>query len=107
MPPREACWACATLDSCLVIRLEESRSEYRPRRTGAMTAIVTTASIKVKPAWRRRRALACIAEPHEDGLLGLAESWEGAQRRAHRHGDLLDRVDARRGDAGRQIGGVL
>src|SRR5437762_14243937 len=107
MPPREACWAWETLASCLDRRLDESTSEYRPSTTGSITVNVTSVSMRVKPRSRFRTPLPRIAEPHDDGLLGLAQAREGAGRRPDGDRDFLDRVCGGRHDPRRQVAGVL
>src|ERR1700675_1857470 len=106
MPPREDCWTWARLDSCFDSRLDESRSEYRPRTTGIMTVNVTSVSMIVKPPSRLERALPGITEPHEDGLPGLAQPRKRARRRLDRHGDLLDGVGRGAHDPRREVGVV-
>src|SRR5258706_12481233 len=106
MPPREACWAWETLASCLDRRLDESTSEYRPSTTGSITVNVTSVSMRVKPRSRFRLPLPRIAEPHEDGLLRLAQARERAGRRPDGDRDLLQGVPARRADRWREVGAV-
>src|SRR6185369_12626497 len=107
MPPREACWAWETLASCLDRRPDESSSEYRPSTTGIITVKVTSVSMRVKPRSLFRPPLPRIAEPHEDGLLGLAQAGERAGRRPDGDRDFLDRVRGGRHDSRREIVGVL